>query len=194
MIMGKTIKLSNNSKMLIALATVLVLLAGLFAFVLINNSTVKANAEPDNQAQDNAINEQGSNTTNASAKKSVINLSFHGFCIGWIVFIFAMLEMICVGLYAMLKTKKIKGLISKMKLDGLYDKLYLINIIGLCVSGAIFIFSVIAICTHICPMTIISFVLVLFEVAIFALDYMYFKDIGFKKIRAKAGEESKEQG
>ena len=83
----------------------------------------------------------------------------HGFCVGWVVFIFVILEMLCACLYAVLRFGLIKDIIAKCKLDVLYGKMDLLTLIGLCVSGAIFLFALIALCVHQCAISIISFIL-----------------------------------
>ena len=83
----------------------------------------------------------------------------HGFCVGWVVFIFAMLEMLCACIYVILRFGLIKEIVAKCKLDSLYDKMDLLTLIGLCVSVAIFLFALIALCLHQCAISIISFIL-----------------------------------
>ncbi len=89
----------------------------------------------------------------------IVNEASHGFCIGWLVFIFVMLEMLCACVYAILRFGLIKEIVAKCKLDSLYGKMDLLTLIGLCVCGAIFIFALIVLCLHQCTISIISFIL-----------------------------------
>ena len=106
----------------------------------------------------NIIETNPSNNTPAQNNASADKES-HGFCIGWVVFIFAILEILCACLYAVLRFGLIKEIIAKCKLDVLYGKMDLLTLIGLCVSGAIFLFALIALCVHQCAISIISFIL-----------------------------------
>ena len=64
----------------------------------------------------------------------------------------------CACVYAILKFGLIKDIVAKLKLDALYSKMDLLTLIGLCVSGAIFLFALIALCVHQCAISIISFI------------------------------------
>ena len=101
----------------------------------------------------------------------------HGFCVGWIVFIFVILELLATCLYAIIRFGLLKELVAKCKLDCLYDKLDLMTFIGLCVAGGIFLFAFIALCCHQCALTIIMFILALIICCAFA--YFFLKDKGF---------------
>ena len=101
----------------------------------------------------------------------------HGFCIGWVVFIFVILELLCLCLYIIIRYGFFKGLIEKCKLTSLSDKIDLMTFIGLCVSGGIFLFALIALCVHVCPIAIISFIFAL--LICLAFTYFFLKDRGF---------------
>ena len=108
----------------------------------------------------------------------------HGFCVGWVVFIFAILELLYLGLYFVLWFPKAAFLIDKCKLGALksikegkilFGVVDLLAFIGLCVSCGVFLFALIALCCHACAVTAVSFVLALLVlaafVAIFVLDH-----------------------
>ena len=96
----------------------------------------------------------------------------HGFCIGWIVFILVLLELLFLGLYVILYLGKPLALIEKCKLAVLSDKLGLLSLIGLCVSGAIFLFAFIVLCCHQCAITIISFIFALLILCPFVFFFL----------------------
>ena len=100
----------------------------------------------------------------------------HGFCVGWVVFIFVMLELLATCLYIIIRYGFLKELVAKCKLTILSDKIDLMTFIGLCVSGAIFLFALIALCCHQCALTIIMFILALIICCAFV--YFYLKDKG----------------
>ena len=101
----------------------------------------------------------------------------HGFCVGWVVFIFVILELLATCLYVIIRYGFFKELVAKCKLDCLYDKLDLMTFIGLCVAGGIFLFAFIALCCHQCALTIIMFILAL--IICCAFTYFFLKDKGF---------------
>ncbi|MBE5763718.1 MAG: MFS transporter [Clostridiales bacterium] len=109
----------------------------------------------------------------------------HGFCIGWIVFIFAMVEMLCACVYAILKFGLIKDIVAKLKLDALYSKLNLLSLIGMCVAGAIFLFALIALCVHQCAISIISFILASLVCCFFTYFFLEDRDL-LKKMKSEA--------
>ncbi len=108
----------------------------------------------------------------------------HGFCVGWVVFIFVMLELLYLALYFILWFPKAAFLVEKCKLTALNDfknghilfgVVDLLAFIGLCVSCGVFLFALIALCCHACAVTAVSFILALLVfaafVAIFVLDH-----------------------
>ena len=82
----------------------------------------------------------------------------HGFCVGWVGFIFVILELLCTCVYVIIRFGLFKDLVAKCKLDGAYAKMDLLTLIGLCVAGAMFIFSLIALCVHPCGAAITTFI------------------------------------
>lgn len=108
----------------------------------------------------------------------------HGFCVGWVVFIFVMLELLYLALYFILWFPKAAFIVEKCKLTALNDfknghilfgVVDLLAFIGLCVSCGVFLFALIALCCHACAVTAVSFILALLIfaafVAIFVLDH-----------------------
>ncbi len=106
----------------------------------------------------------------------------HGFCIGWVVLIFGIFELLFLAVYVILRFGFLKGLVEKCKLDCLYKKMNLLGLIGLCVSDALFIFALISLCLHQCTLTIISAVLILLMNCTFRYFFLKDSDIlnGFK--------------
>ncbi len=98
---------------------------------------------------------------------ALVEQTSHGFCIGWIVFIFDLLVLILGGLIVaanILVAKdnaKCKELLQKTKTDFMVTRRKLISIIGLGVTAALFIFALVALCVHQCAITIIAFILAL---------------------------------
>ena len=100
----------------------------------------------------------------------------HGFCVGWVVFIFVMLELLYLALYVLLWLPKAAFIVKKCKLSALDDfrkghilfgRVDLLHFIGLCFSGAVFIFALVALCVHVCPVTIVCLVFALLIFAAF---------------------------
>ena len=108
---------------------------------------------------------------------ALVEVKGHGFCVGWIVFIFVILELLATCLYVIIRYGFFKEFIAKCKLTKLSDKLDLMTFIGLCVAGGIFLFAFIALCCHQCALTIIMFILALIICCAFA--YFFLKDKGF---------------
>ena len=88
----------------------------------------------------------------------------------------------CACVYAILKFGLIKDIVAKLKLDALYSKLNLLSLIGLCVSGAIFLFALIALCVHQCAISIISFIFASIVCGFFSYFFMEDRDV-FKQIK-----------
>ena len=80
-------------------------------------------------------------------------INHKGFCLGWLVVIFAVLFEAFFAVYTLLKRKK------------------LLRIIGLGVSGAVFVFALIVLILHICYVSIVGFVL---AVLLFAASLVIF--------------------
>ena len=83
----------------------------------------------------------------------------------------------CACVYAILKFGLIKDIVAKLKLDALYSKMDLLTLIGLCVSGAIFLFALIALCVHQCAISIISFIFAAIVCGFFSYYFVEGKDI-----------------
>lgn len=84
----------------------------------------------------------------------------HGFCIGWIALIINIVLTLCAGLYLILRLKPFK---LPQKVDEFGDKVtakeVLLTLIGCLVLLANFIFDLIVIILHQCPVSIIAFIL-----------------------------------
>ena len=100
----------------------------------------------------------------------------HGFCIGWIVFIFMILELLTTAAYVIVRFHLLDDVVKKCKLDILFDKVDLMTLIGLCVTDIIFIFALIALCVHPCAVSIVG--LVFATLTRFAFVYFFFNDKG----------------
>ena len=83
----------------------------------------------------------------------VVKNEKHGFCLGWIAFIVMMVELVYLALFIAIKIYKNKVL----------------SYISICLSGAIFVFSLAAIILHTCLMSIISLTLALVITAVFII-------------------------
>ena len=112
----------------------------------------------------------------------------HGFCIGWVAFIFVMLEILCVCFYIILRYRLLDKLITKLKLNKLYKKLDLLWTIGLVVAGVVFILALVAICVDPCGASIASFILAILICGAYA-----YRDVGKRKAKAKAKRAPKEE-
>ncbi len=112
----------------------------------------------------------------------------HGFCIGWVAFIFVMLEILCACFYIILRYRLLDKLITKLKLNKLYKKLDLLWTIGLVVAGVVFILALVAICVDPCGASIASFILAILICGAYA-----YRDVGKRKAKAKAKRAPKEE-
>ena len=121
----------------------------------------------------------------------------HGFCIGWIVFIFVMLELLYLGLYLILWLPMAAFLVEKCHLTALTPKRCLLGKIGSGVACAVFIFALVALCVHQCAVTIVSFILALLILAAFlAIFFIEHKDLvkgWMDKLRGKKSEKPVEK-
>ena len=115
----------------------------------------------------------------------------HGFCVGWIVFIFVILELLATCLYVIIRYRFFKELVAKCKLDCLYDKLDLMTFIGLCVAGGIFLFAFIALCCHQCALTIIMFILAFIICGGFT--FLFLEDKGITHLLPKKVEDKPQE-
>ena len=127
----------------------------------------------------------------------------HGFCVGWVVFIFVMLELLYLALYFILWFPKAAFIVGKCKLTALNDfknghilfgVVDMLAFVGLCASCGVFLFALIALCCHACAVTVVSFILALLIfaafVAIFVLDH---KDLVKSRIDKIFKKEKKEE-
>ena len=89
---------------------------------------------------------------NAEAEK-------HGFCIGWVSFILAILMCLFLAFYLVLYLPQTASLVEKCKLGALKAKSCLIGKIGSAASCVVFIFALVALCIHQCAAAIVSFIL-----------------------------------
>ncbi len=101
----------------------------------------------------------------------------HGFCVGWVVFIFMILELLAACLYVVVRFHLLDEVVKKCKLDCLFTKINLMTFIGLCVSGCIFLFALIALCLHQCAITIIAFIFA--WLICLAFTFFFLLDYGF---------------
>ena len=115
----------------------------------------------------------------------------HGFCIGWVAFIFVILELLATCLYAIIRFGLFKDLVAKCKLDGAYAKISLLTLIGLCVAGAVFLFTLIALCVHQCAITIITFILAFIICGGFT--FLFLEDKGITKLLPKKLEDKPQE-
>ena len=133
----------------------------------------------------------------ADAGNDAVEEAKHGFCIGWVVFIFVMLELLYFALYFILWFPKAAFIVDKCKLGALMSKRCLLGKIGTCVAAAVFIFALVALCVHQCAVTIISFVLALLILAAFlAVFFIEHKDLvkeWIDKLRGKKAEKPVEK-
>ena len=97
----------------------------------------------------------------------------HGFCVGYVVLIFAIIAVIWLIVYVL----AYYGLVDKLA-DLFEVKLDLIGLISLCAAAAIFLFALIALILHVCPVTIVSFIITFIVCAIFLVLFLLKK---FKK-------------
>ena len=119
----------------------------------------------------------------------------HGFCVGWVVFTFMILELLATAVYVIVRYHLLDEIVKKCKLECLFEKVDLMTLIGLCVSGALFLCALIILCCHICAISIISFVLAL--LICLAFTYFFLNDKGIidklLKKQPKVEEEVKEE-
>ena len=108
---------------------------------------------------------------NGSGENEGGKTACHGFCIGWVVFIFVMLELLYFALYFILWFPKAAFLVEKCHLTALTPKRCLLGKIGSAVACAIFIFALVALCVHQCAVTIVSFILALLILAAFCVIF-----------------------
>ena len=124
---------------------------------------------------------------------AIVTVPSHGFCIGWVVFIFVILEMLATCLYIIIRFHLLDELVKKCKLDCLFDKLDLLTLIGLCVSGALFLCALIILCCHVCAISITSFILALLICLAFTYFYLKDKDIIDKLLKKQPKVEDKKE-
>ena len=121
---------------------------------------------------------------------ALVEKTGHGFCVGWIVFIFDLLVLIFGGLIVaanILVAKdnaKCKELLQKTKTNFMVTRRKLISIIGLGVTAALFIFALVALCVHQCAITIIAFILALLMfIAVLCYFLLEFKIIKYDDVK-----------
>ncbi|MCR4874217.1 MAG: hypothetical protein K5923_00570, partial [Clostridia bacterium] len=102
---------------------------------------------------------------------AIVTKGGEGFCVGWIVFIFAMLELLYLCFYITVKYYKTD------KLKMFLDKLDLLGFIGLCASAAIFVFAMITLCVHVCTISMIAFGIAFAVCVTFVVFYLISKGI-----------------
>ena len=119
---------------------------------------------------------------------AIVEKTGHGFCVGWIVFIFMMLELLFLGLYCILKFHLLDDWMKKIKFDTLFEKMDLLTFVGMCASQMIFLFALIALCLHACAVTIVSFIFALLIMCVFEvffLDAIEIIHLNFKTFKSK---------
>jgi len=134
---------------------------------------------------DNAIVEVSSLSEFALVEKTG-----HGFCIGWIVFIFDLLVLIFGGLIVAANilvakdNEKCKKFLDKTKTNFMVTRRKLVSIIGLGVTAALFIFALVALCVHQCAITIIAFILALLMfIAVLCYFLLEFNIIKYEDVK-----------
>ncbi|MBE5763015.1 MAG: hypothetical protein E7338_02190 [Clostridiales bacterium] len=116
---------------------------------------------------------------------ALVEKTGHGFCIGWILLIFGILEMIWLALYILARF----GLWSK--LEFIARKIKTAGFISLLVSDALFILALVAICLHVCALTIIFFILLL--LMNIAVRLLFLEDVGVIKLPKSKKAQEKEK-
>ncbi len=100
----------------------------------------------------------------------VLPAKSHGFCIGYVALIIAILLLIYTVFYTLLYFDVLTIL------SGLRDKLPLFNLISLISSSVVFVFGLIALIVHACPASIVSFIIIALEfgliLTLFILDFL----------------------
>ena len=113
------------------------------AFTIAQAPVIPSDNEPNEPAENN-----GGSTGDATSSQE----EKHGFCLGWIALVAAMVELVCCAVIFLLKMhKSIRFLV------------------GIGVGAAATAFSVVAICLHICPISIASVILAPFIAGAFAV-------------------------
>jgi len=123
----------------------------------------------------------------------------HGFCIGWILFILALLDLLYLAFYAILWFPQCDKIEEKWKLDSMkkylkktlfFDFLNILLFIGLAYSLFLFIFGLIVVIVHGCVISIISFILVILILCAFGfLLFLSEKDIEIEEKQEKVEED-----
>ena len=98
----------------------------------------------------------------------------HGFCVGWVVFIIAIVLLVYLALYIFIYFGICEGLIKKLRLDGLKNVSKLLGIINMAICGVVFVFALVSLILHTCPITIASFVLVTLAIAAFVTLFIMY--------------------
>ena len=106
--------------------------------------------------------------------KSGIITGNHGFCIGWVVFIIAIVLLVYLALYIFIYFGICEGLIKKLRLDELKNVSKLLGIINMAICGVVFVFALVSLILHTCPITIASFVLVTLAIAAFVTLFIMY--------------------
>ena len=121
---------------------------------------------------------------------ALVEQTSHGFCIGWIVFIFDLLVLIFGGLIVAANilvakdNEKCKKFLDKTKTNFIVTRRKLVSIIGLGVTAALFIFALVAICVHQCAITIIAFILALLMfIAVLCYFLLEFNIIKYEDVK-----------
>ena len=107
---------------------------------------------------------------------AIVTVPSHGFCVGWVVFIFGILELLATAVYVIVRFHLLDEIVKKYKLDCLFAKLDLLTLVGLCVSGALFLCALIILCCHVCAISITSFILAI--LICLAFTYFFLNDKG----------------
>ena len=120
-------------------------------------------ADPNGGSDPNGGNDpnggQNPNNNNNNQENEPNRKKPHGFCIGYIVMIVSILVYLFLFFFAILRFRLFEDVAKKCKIDKLYDRTNLFEFISVCVAGALFLFSLIVLIIHQCPLTIIFFIL-----------------------------------
>jgi len=98
----------------------------------------------------------------------------HGFCIGWVVFIIAIVLLIYLTLYIFIYFGICNSLIKILRLDGLKNESKLLGIINVVICGVVLEFAFVSMMLHTCPITIVSFILITLATATFVTLFMMY--------------------
>ena len=98
----------------------------------------------------------------------------HGFCMGWVVFIIAIVLLVYLALYIFIYFGICDSLIKKLKLDGLKKVSKLLGIINMAICGVVFVFALVSLILHVCAISLVSFILITLAIAAFVTLFIMY--------------------